>query len=123
LIGYDGQAQGLLTSGGSMANLNALLIAHRAKADVPVAQVGIRGTTAPMTIYASDQVHLSVSKAADILGLGRTAYVFCPATDAFASDTTALSCAIDQDRRCRIQTVLRDRQRGDRSHGRHRFTY
>ena len=52
-----------------------------------------------MTIYASDQVHLSITKAADILGLGRTAYVCCPATDAFVLDTAALSSAIDQDRR------------------------
>ena len=99
LIGYDDEAQGLLTSGGSMANLNALLIAHRAKADVPVAQVGIRGTSAPMTIYASDQVHLSITKAADILGLGQDCVRLLPSDGRFCLDTTALSSAIDQDRR------------------------
>ena len=99
LIGYDEQAQGLLTSGGSMANLNALLIAHRAKADVPVARVGIRGTTAPMTIYASDQVHLSITKAADILGLGQDNVRLLPSDGRFCLDITALSSAIEQDRR------------------------
>lgn len=99
LIGYDDQAQGLLTSGGSMANLNALLIAHRAKAEVAVAQVGIRGTTAPMIIYASDQVHLSITKAADILGLGQDSVRLLPSDGRFCLDTSALSSAIDQDRR------------------------
>jgi glutamate/tyrosine decarboxylase-like PLP-dependent enzyme len=99
LIGYDERAQGLLTSGGSMANLNALLIAHRAKADVPVAQVGIRGTSAPMTIYASDQVHLSITKAADILGLGQDCVRLLPSDGRFCLDITALSSAIEQDKR------------------------
>src|SRR5262245_11527637 len=63
LIGFDDQAEGLLTSGGSMANLNALLIAHRVKAEAAVARIGIRGTSVPMTIYASDQIHLSITKA------------------------------------------------------------
>ena len=99
LIGYDEQAQGLLTSGGSMANLNALLIAHRAKVEVPVAQVGIRGTTAPMTIYASDQVHLSITKAADILGLGQDNVRHLPTDGRFCLDTALLSSAIEHDRR------------------------
>jgi len=99
LIGYDDQAQGLLTSGGSMANLNALLIAHRAKSEAPVGRVGIRGTTAPMTIYASDQVHLSIIKAADILGLGQDSVRLLPSDDRFCLDTRALISAIEQDRR------------------------
>lgn len=99
LIGYDDQAQGVLTSGGSMANLNALLIAHRAKAGAPVARVGIRGTTAPMTIYASDQVHLSIIKAADILGLGQDSIRLLPSDERFCLDPTALSSTIAEDRR------------------------
>jgi aromatic-L-amino-acid decarboxylase len=71
LIGYNGDAQGLLTSGGSLANLNALLIAHRVKAGTESSQKGLWNTGPPMTIYASDQVHLSIPKAADVLGLGR----------------------------------------------------
>ena len=73
LIGYgrsDLAAHGLLTSGGSMANLTALLIAHRAKSDTDVASTGLWNSSAPMTIYASDQIHMSIPKAADILGLG-----------------------------------------------------
>ncbi|HEY5885792.1 MAG TPA: aminotransferase class I/II-fold pyridoxal phosphate-dependent enzyme [Pyrinomonadaceae bacterium] len=71
LIGYGDNSHGLLTSGGSMANLTALLIAHRSKSEKDVAGKGVWNTGAPMTIYASDQIHMSIPKAADILGLGR----------------------------------------------------
>ena len=71
LIGYNDDAQGLLTSGGSMANLTALLIAHRAKSKDDTVRKGLWNSSAPMTVYASDQIHMSIPKAADILGFGR----------------------------------------------------
>jgi aromatic-L-amino-acid/L-tryptophan decarboxylase len=71
LIGYDEHAHGLLTSGGSMANMTALLIAHRAQAGSETSRNGLWRSDAAMTIYASEQVHMSIPKAADILGFGR----------------------------------------------------
>src|ERR1044071_8408345 len=71
LIGYDRDAKGLLTSGGSMANMIALLIAHRRKSGVDTARLGLWNSGPPMTIYASEEVHLSIAKGADILGFGR----------------------------------------------------
>ena len=73
MIGYANDKQkthGLLTSGGSMANFTALLIAHRAKSDSTVARAGLWNSQ-PMTIYASSEIHMSILKAADMLGLGR----------------------------------------------------
>ena len=70
LIGYDGKSKGLLTSGGSMANMIALMIAHRRKSLVNVSREGL-WYAGPMTIYASEEVHMSIPKAADILGFGR----------------------------------------------------
>jgi glutamate/tyrosine decarboxylase-like PLP-dependent enzyme len=71
LIGYDEQAKGLLTSGGSMANMIALLIASRRNAGAGISRQGLWNAGPPMTLYASEEVHMSVAKAADILGLGR----------------------------------------------------
>ena len=71
LIRYDEDAKGLLTSGGSMANMIALLIASRRKAGVEVSRKGLWNVEAPMTIYASEEVHMSIPKAADVLGFGR----------------------------------------------------
>jgi glutamate/tyrosine decarboxylase-like PLP-dependent enzyme len=71
LIGYSRDARGLLTSGGSMANMNALFIAHRVKGGVETSHHGLWNAGKPMTVYASDQVHFSIVKAADVLGIGR----------------------------------------------------
>jgi aromatic-L-amino-acid/L-tryptophan decarboxylase len=71
LIGYDENAHGLILSGGSMANMTALMIAQRAKAGTEVSRKGLWRSETLMTIYASEQVHMSIPKAADILGFGR----------------------------------------------------
>lgn len=71
LIGYSHEAKGLLTSGGSMANMIALLIANRRKSGAEVSRQGLWNSGPPMTLYASEEVHMSIAKAADILGFGR----------------------------------------------------
>jgi glutamate/tyrosine decarboxylase-like PLP-dependent enzyme len=71
LIRYDDDAKGLLTSGGSMANMIALLIASRRKTGVEASRKGLWNAGPPMTIYASEEVHMSIAKAADVLGFGR----------------------------------------------------
>lgn len=71
LIGYDDDAKGLLTSGGSMANMIALLIASRRFNGAETSRKGLWNAGPPMTIYASEEVHMSIPKAADVLGFGR----------------------------------------------------
>jgi aromatic-L-amino-acid/L-tryptophan decarboxylase len=76
LIDYDTNAKGLLTSGGSMANMIALLVASRRKLGAEAARKGLwnwdHGSNgSPVTVYASEEAHMSIAKAADILGLGR----------------------------------------------------
>jgi aromatic-L-amino-acid decarboxylase len=90
LIGYNDDAAGLLTSGGSMANLTALMIAHRAKSGAGVASQGLWNLPTPMTIYASDQVHMSIPKAADILGLGRAQVRMVKSDNRFRMDVPLL---------------------------------
>jgi glutamate/tyrosine decarboxylase-like PLP-dependent enzyme len=135
LIGYASEARGdscggLLTSGGSMANLNALFVAHRTHArraaeseqrggavsghadraesgrtgaGVGGAQdssrAGLWNAGAPMTVYASDQVHLSIPKAADILGLGREQVRVVPSDEGFRLDVRRLRERIEADER------------------------
>ena len=92
LIGYgdgDHPAFGLLTSGGSMANMTALMMAHRSRSGPDVSSTGLWNAS-PMTIYASDQIHMSIPKAADILGLGRTQVRLIPCDDRFRMNVELL---------------------------------
>lgn len=103
MIGYGDDSHGLLTSGGSMANLIALQIAHRAKAKHDIAGKGLWNSGSPMTIYASDQIHMSVPKAADILGFGREQVHLVESDESFRLDVRRLREQIESD----LQNQLR----------------
>lgn len=105
LIGFEGEGEpcgGLLTSGGSMANLDALFVAHRAKSR-DASREGLWNAGAPMTVYASDQVHLSIPKAADILGIGREQVRVVPSDERFRVDVRALGERIEADMRAGLR--------------------
>lgn len=110
MIGYVGRGGsqacgGVLTSGGSMANLNALFVAHRAasrkfgEGGSDPSRAGLWNAGTPMTIYASEQIHLSVPKAADITGLGREQVRLVPVDEQFRLDVRALRERIEADTR------------------------
>jgi aromatic-L-amino-acid/L-tryptophan decarboxylase len=62
-VGFDAAATGVLVSGGSAANLSALLVALRAL-------TGPDEDRRAMRVYASAETHFSVAKAARALGVG-----------------------------------------------------
>ncbi len=69
LLGFPADAEGILVSGGSMANFTALAAARRAVCPGNVREEGLTKQLAPI-VYASDQVHSCVDKAVDLLGIG-----------------------------------------------------
>src|SRR5688500_19598661 len=54
-----------------MANMIALLVASRRKLGNEAAQTGLWNCGPPLIVYASEEAHMSIANAADILGLGR----------------------------------------------------
>jgi glutamate/tyrosine decarboxylase-like PLP-dependent enzyme len=98
LTGFGSDCAGIMTSGGSMANLNALTIAHRAKCEEDVSREGIRNSGRTMTIFATDQTHHSVLKAADLIGLGRNQVRIVDTNDRFRMDVRALRQYIEADK-------------------------
>src|SRR6185295_895195 len=71
IVGFPPEAEGILVSGGSMANFTALAAARRAMTPGNVREDGLAGEGRPrLTVYASDQVHHCVDKAVDLLGIG-----------------------------------------------------
>lgn len=97
LIGYGDNARGLMTSGGSMANLIAILVASRHKAGADVSSTGLWNYERPLTLYVSEEVHMSIPKAADILGLGRDHVRILECDDSLRMNVSALRKAIVED--------------------------
>ena len=97
LTGFGAESAGILTSGGSMANLCALTIAHRMKCGFDVDRQGLASSEKPMTIMATDQTHHSVSKAAALIGLGRDQVRYVSTDDSFRMDAAALRSQIEAD--------------------------
>ncbi len=89
-LGCPETAAGLLLSGGSAANLTAMVVARDARlkpAQLPTA-----------VIYASDQVHSSVERAARILGFQPRQVRLIPTGEGFRLRLSALAEAVAADR-------------------------
>jgi glutamate/tyrosine decarboxylase-like PLP-dependent enzyme len=86
-----GGFSGSLTLGGSSANLMGLCMAREAKA--PANQEGSRGGV----IYCSSEVHMSIPKAAALLGLGHEAIRLIEVDEFFRMRTDKLRQQISQD--------------------------
>ncbi len=71
LVGYSEKSFGVLASGGTEANLIALKCARDHAYQGAVAN-GVRSAAGDLIVYASEQVHFSVERSVDILGLGRS---------------------------------------------------
>mgnify|MGYP002624121236 CR=1 FL=1 len=89
MLGYPNDAAGILTSGGSMANLIAIASA-RTDNESDILQNG--------TIYVSAEGHASVIKAARILGFADDAIRIIRVDDRFRMKTSELSRVIAKDR-------------------------
>jgi aromatic-L-amino-acid decarboxylase len=89
LFGFPAASRGVLTSGGSMANLSAVVTARTAR----LGEGFSRGT-----VYVSEQAHLSVKKAALIAGIPLANVRAVPVTSQLRIDVDALGDAIRRDR-------------------------
>ena len=88
-LGLPATTQGVLTSGGSEANLTALAVARERLADAE------RGRA---VLYVAEQRHWSIDRATTILGFRADQVHPVPADADFRLTTTALGAAIEADR-------------------------
>lgn len=98
MLGFPPSGSGLLTSGCSAANLIGLAVARNTKAGYDLRRDGVRAATIKMVLYASQEIHSSIQKAVELLGLGSDALRLVPVDDQFQIDLDTLKKAIGQDR-------------------------
>ena len=89
LFAYPAWSQGLLLSGGSMANLSAMVTARHAR----LGEDFLDGT-----YYVSEQAHASVTKAATIAGFSKRNLRIVPTDAELRMDPEALQTLVREDR-------------------------
>ncbi len=99
IMGFPSTSSGLLTSGCSASNLIGLTTARNTMASYNLRKKGIQPGKSKMTLYASEEIHSSNPKAAELLGLGSDALRTIPVNGAYQIDLEALEAAISRDRR------------------------
>ncbi len=98
-VGAHSTAGGLITSGGSAANLIGLTAARDRALGEGARDLGLQGRRSPLTLYASDEVHSSTDKATAQLGLGVQHLRKIPTDDNFRIRMDLLRERVAQDRR------------------------
>ena len=97
LIGFPTDGDGILVSGGNMANFVCFLAARAAKA-ADIRTRGMRGAPAALHVYASTETHTWIQKAADLFGLGTDAIRWIDVDAGQRLDVAALERQIAADR-------------------------
>jgi glutamate/tyrosine decarboxylase-like PLP-dependent enzyme len=103
MLGFPASASGLLTSGCSAANLIGLAVARNTQAGYDLRRQGLRAAPRPLVLYASEEIHSSVQKAVELLGLGSDALRRVPVNDHLQLDLHLLQAAITRDRQEGLQ--------------------
>jgi aromatic-L-amino-acid decarboxylase len=98
IIGFNRNAAGLFVSGGSMANMAALAAARRAKAPAQIQDKGAHRCAQALRVYASEETHHSVAKAAAMLGIGRDNVRLISVDERYKINLDQLVAAIEEDR-------------------------
>jgi aromatic-L-amino-acid decarboxylase len=108
VVGWLAQAiacqnfRGILTGGGSVANLMGLAMAREAMA--PANERGV-GAGVPLAVYASTEVHMSIPKAVALLGIGRENLRLVPVDNSFRMVPEQLEQAMQRDKNLGITPV------------------
>ncbi len=93
-LGFDDNAEGIITSGGSLGNLTALLAARQMQAGYNIWKEGNNLDFHP-AIIVSREAHYSVSRAVQILGWGEEAVIYAPVDRGFSLDPASLPQLLD----------------------------
>ena len=96
LVGFP-TGDGLLVSGGNMANMVCLIAARAAGASWDIRAGGVGAGAASLVAYASKETHTWIQKACDICGLGTGAIRWIETDADLRMDVAALRRAIDDD--------------------------
>ncbi|MFZ4667354.1 MAG: pyridoxal phosphate-dependent decarboxylase family protein [Prochlorotrichaceae cyanobacterium] len=92
LFGFPKSSIGVMLSGGTLANLQALAVARNLHFNTRT--IGLTSLNQPPVLFASDVAHTSLQKAAMLLGLGTASVISIPTNSNSQMETEALRSSI-----------------------------
>jgi len=97
LLNYPVTGSGILVSGGSIANITALIVA-RNTIIANSKNAGVYAAPGKLTAYCSAETHNCVNKAAEVIGMGGDNLRKIPVNEHFEIDIAALKSKIAEDK-------------------------
>ncbi|MBN9382924.1 MAG: amino acid decarboxylase [Chitinophagaceae bacterium] len=97
MFGFPPSASGMLTSGGSIANITALIVA-RNHFHAAVKRKGLRVVDGQMIVYGSSETHNCVAKGVEVIGIGSDNFRKVPVDENYRVRTDVLRAMIREDR-------------------------
>lgn len=70
MMNFPEDSSGILVSGGSMANITALMVARNSRTGKNIRKEGVQAAKGRMTLYCSTETHSCVEKAVEVMGIG-----------------------------------------------------
>jgi aromatic-L-amino-acid decarboxylase len=98
MMGFPAKSAGILTSGGSVANLIGLAVMRDVKTGGEVRARGLGGSDPGLTVYTSTEGHSCIQKAIELLGIGHAHLRRVAVTEDWQMDLGALRQQIADDR-------------------------
>jgi len=97
IFGFPSTAGGILTSGASMANITALVVA-RNHFHAQIKQKGLRAAEGQLLVYGSSETHNCLLKGIEVIGIGSDHFRKVPVDADFRVRLDLLQQMIDEDR-------------------------
>ncbi len=97
IMNYPSTSSGILVSGGSLANITALLVAKNS-VDVKIKAEGLYALDKKLTLYCSKETHNCIDKAMQVIGIGYNQLRKIPVNEAFQIDIEKLLKSIQEDK-------------------------
>lgn len=99
-FGFNEKAGGVLTSGGTLGNLTALLTARNTKTAVWKA-----GTTKPLAVMVSEEAHYCVERAVRTMGFGENGVIKVPVNERYEMRTDLLAPLLRQAQAAGVEVI------------------